>query len=63
MARQCTLEDCARDIGVDPAHLSRFERGLASLSIDKLVRLAEVLDYRPVYETLAGLVRGGRAQR
>jgi transcriptional regulator with XRE-family HTH domain len=38
-----SLRYVAERAGIDPAHLSRVERGQANLSIDSLRRLASVL--------------------
>jgi transcriptional regulator with XRE-family HTH domain len=38
-----TLRATARAAGIDPAHLSRVERGQARLSFDAALRLARVL--------------------
>lgn len=42
-ARGLSLRETARRSRMDPAHLSRVERGAAGLSIDSLRRLAQVL--------------------
>ena len=39
-----TLREAARRAEIEPAHLSRVERGQASLSLSALVRVAHVLD-------------------
>jgi transcriptional regulator with XRE-family HTH domain len=41
--RGLSLRDCARRADIDPAHLSRAERGEARLSLDSLLRVARVL--------------------
>ena len=40
------LREVARLAEIDPAHLSRVERGEARLSLDSLARLARVLELR-----------------
>ena len=47
------LREAARRAGLDPAHLSRVERGEAKLSVDALARLATVLDLRELAKLLA----------
>lgn len=42
------LREVAREVGIDPAHLSRIERGLATPSLDVLKRLAHVLGMKQV---------------
>lgn len=42
-ARGLSLREVARRAGIDPAHLSRIERGLVSPSVAVLKRLADVL--------------------
>ncbi len=42
-ARGRSLRSTAREAGIDPAHLSRIERGLAQPSLPSLRRLAQVL--------------------
>jgi transcriptional regulator with XRE-family HTH domain len=43
ISRGLSLREVARRTGIDPGHLSKFERGEAGLGIDNLVRLARVL--------------------
>jgi ribosome-binding protein aMBF1 (putative translation factor) len=43
IARGLSLEETARRAGMDPAHLSRVERGERQPSVDALARLAEAL--------------------
>jgi transcriptional regulator with XRE-family HTH domain len=43
VAQGLTLREAARRAGVDPAHLSRVERGERQLSVESLGRLARVL--------------------
>lgn len=42
------LREVAREAHIDPAHLSRIERGLATPSIEVVQRLARVLGLRQV---------------
>ena len=42
-AQGLSLRYVATEAGIDPAHLSRVERGERSLSVDALARLARVL--------------------
>jgi transcriptional regulator with XRE-family HTH domain len=41
--RGLSLRETARRAGIDPGHLSKFERGEERLGIDNLVSLARVL--------------------
>lgn len=50
-ARNLTLEQLAERVGISKGHLSRFERGQKSLSVDALLRLSEALA-TPVSELL-----------
>ena len=67
-ARGLGLRSVAEEAGIDPAHLSRVERGQAALSVDALHRLARVLGLgeldrllRPyVRETIPTCERPGR---
>jgi transcriptional regulator with XRE-family HTH domain len=43
VSRGLSLREAARRAGIDPGHLSKFERGEERLGIDKLVSLARVL--------------------
>lgn len=43
VARGLSLREAARRSGIDPGHLSKFERGEERLSIDNLLRLGRVL--------------------
>ena len=47
------LKEVARLADIDPAHLSRVERGEARLSIESLARLARVLELRELARLLA----------
>jgi len=53
IARGLGLNEVARLADVDPAHLSRVERGEARLSIDSLARLSRVLDLHELSRLLA----------
>lgn len=46
------LRPTARKAGIDPAHLSRVERGERQLSVDALYRLAVVLGLRELAQLL-----------
>lgn len=52
-ARGLSLREVARRANLNPAHLSRFERGQAGLSIDSLRRLADVLGLEELSRALA----------
>lgn len=52
-ARGLGLRECAERAGIDPAHLSRAERGEAALTVDSLARIARVLGLRELEELLA----------
>jgi helix-turn-helix protein len=43
ITRGLSLREAARRAGIDPGHLSKFERGEARLGIDSLYRLARAL--------------------
>ncbi len=43
IAQGLGLREAARRAGIDPAHLSRVERGERQLSVESLARLARVL--------------------
>jgi hypothetical protein len=51
-----SLRDVATPAEIDPAHLSRVERGEKSLSVDSLYRLAKVLGLRELVKQLAPYV-------
>jgi transcriptional regulator with XRE-family HTH domain len=53
IARGMTLEETARRAGVDPAHLSRVERGERQPSVNALARIAEALDLHELARLLA----------
>lgn len=46
-ARGWKLEAAAQKAGMDKAHLSRVERGLGTLSVSSLIRLALVYEIEP----------------
>ena len=52
VAQGLTLRQAAGQAGIDPAHLSRVERGESSLSLDALYRLARVLGIRQLADLL-----------
>jgi transcriptional regulator with XRE-family HTH domain len=47
-----SLRSTARAAGIDPAHLSRVERGQKGLSVEALKRLADVLGLRDLSRLL-----------
>jgi transcriptional regulator with XRE-family HTH domain len=47
-----SLRQAAERAGIDVGHLSRVERGQASLSVDALARLASVLELRELARLL-----------
>lgn len=53
IAQGLSLKEAARRARMDPAHLSRVERGEKQLSVDSLGRLAEVLGLRDLVRLLA----------
>jgi transcriptional regulator with XRE-family HTH domain len=53
IARGYGLRETAQRAGIDPAHLSRVERGERQLSVDALGRLAEVLGLTELAKLLA----------
>ena len=55
-----SLERVAAAAGIDVSHLSRVERGQASLSVDSLARLARVLGLTELAKLLAPYARAGR---
>lgn len=59
MARGLGLNQVARLADIDPAHLSRVERGEARLSLDSLHRLACVLELRELAKFLAPYTEEG----
>jgi transcriptional regulator with XRE-family HTH domain len=59
-ARGLGLREVARLAEIDPAHLSRVERGERTLSLDALVRLARVLGLRELEQLAAPYTRGDR---
>jgi transcriptional regulator with XRE-family HTH domain len=55
LAQGKTLRSVARRAKVDPAHLSRIERGTASPSLSTLVAICRELGLRNVVDALKGL--------
>lgn len=53
VAHGLSLRETARRAGITPAHLSRVERGERQLSVDALLRLAEVLGLKELVKLLA----------
>jgi transcriptional regulator with XRE-family HTH domain len=53
IARGMSLRETARRARIDPAHLSRVERGERQPSIDALARLAEALGLDELAKLLA----------
>jgi transcriptional regulator with XRE-family HTH domain len=53
------LNETARAAGIDPAHLSRIERGRAGLTVPTLARLARVLELRQLERLLAPYLNDG----
>lgn len=56
-ARGLGLRQVAAAVGIDPTHLSRVERGLARLSLDSLLRIAQVLDLQDLERVVAPFAR------
>lgn len=56
-AHGLTLRQTAAAAGIDPAQLSRVERGRQQLSIDALYRLAGVLGLRELRKMIRPYVR------
>lgn len=52
------LREAAERAGIDPAHLSRVERGTKQLSVDALYRLAGVLGLGELRQALRTYVAG-----
>ena len=59
-AHDLSLRETARRARIDPALLSRFERGQSGLSIDSLHALARVLGLRDLARQLAPYTRDDR---
>lgn len=55
-----SLDYVAAEAAIDKTHLSRVERGQASLSVDALARLATVLRLDELAKLLAPYVRTSR---
>jgi len=53
IAHGLSLRETARRAAIDPAHLSRVERGERRLSVEALARLAEVLGLTELAKLLA----------
>jgi transcriptional regulator with XRE-family HTH domain len=56
-AKGLGLNEVARLADIDPAHLSRVERGEARLSLESLARLAHVLELRELAKLLTPYTR------
>ena len=52
------LREVARRAEIDPAHLSRAERGERTLSLDALLRVSRVLGLRELERLLTPYTRG-----
>jgi transcriptional regulator with XRE-family HTH domain len=59
-AQGWSLRDVSAPADIDPAHLSRVERGEKSLSVDSLYRLATVLGLRELAKQLEPYVSARR---
>lgn len=57
VAKGMGLAETARAAGLDPGHLSKFERGQAGMSVDNLARLARVLGLKEMSKLLAPYAR------
>ena len=57
VAQGISLRRLAYLAQVDPAHLSRVERGRASLSVDSLYRIASILGLKDLVRLLRPYVR------
>ncbi|MWA05823.1 helix-turn-helix domain-containing protein [Actinomadura sp. LD22] len=55
-ARRLSLRRAAEQAGIDPAHLSRVERGERQLSVEALQRLAQVIGLQEVAISLRPFV-------
>ncbi|MFE5544596.1 helix-turn-helix domain-containing protein [Streptomyces sp. NPDC056534] len=60
-ARGMSLRATARQSRLDPAHLSRVERGQKQVSIEGLYRLATVLELDELVSTLRPYIRNEAA--
>ena len=58
-ARGLGLREVAESAGIDPSHLSRFERGRGMLSVEALHRLAQTLELRELDRMLTPYTRSG----
>lgn len=54
------LREVAQKSGIDPGHLSRVERGQASLSLESLARLARTLGLKDLARLLRPYTGTGR---
>ncbi|MEU0883654.1 helix-turn-helix transcriptional regulator [Lentzea sp. NPDC005914] len=61
VAHGLSLGEAGKRAALDPAHLSRVERGLAGVSVDALVRLARVYGLADLAKLLAPYARDGRS--
>ena len=52
-AQGLTLREAARRAGIEPAQLSRVERGRGVLGLEALARLAKVLELRQLHRHLS----------
>lgn len=59
MAKRMSLRATAARARIDPAHLSRVERGERQLSIESLQRLAQVIGLDDLAENLRPFAPGG----
>ena len=57
-AKGLGLREVARLAAIDPAHLSRVERGEANLSLAALARLARVLELRELGQLIGPYTDG-----
>lgn len=62
IAHGLSLRETAQRAGIDPAHLSRVERGERQLSVEALARLAEVLGLTELVKLLAPYREGSRSR-
>jgi transcriptional regulator with XRE-family HTH domain len=60
VAQGLGLREAARLAAIDPAHLSRAERGESRLSLAALARLAAVLELRDLAKLLAPYTENGK---
>jgi transcriptional regulator with XRE-family HTH domain len=62
LAKGMGLRTTARKAGIEPAHLSRVERGQKQLSVKSLHRLAKVLGLKELERVLQPYVKDRREQ-